>query len=182
MKSFNLTTIAFPLRIPYTYPGTIFMSSFDRTGGPLRATLVIAISVVLCWNAASAEEHVQPNDDLVCQNDATKLGTDRYLRAASLDLRGTLPTDSELEELDELPKDAPLPSSLLDQWLSESDLSNKWFGITASFSEYLSQVDLIDNLTSLAQSNGVYWARDRVEELQNGHSRSSELLERAGRV
>ena len=61
------------------------MSSFDRTGGPLRATRHHNFSRPVLERRERGGA-CQPNDDLVCQNDATKLGTDRYLRAASLDL------------------------------------------------------------------------------------------------
>ena len=81
---------------------------------------LLAVTGALCLaSTASAIETLQPNDALICQDDPVKLDPARYLRALSLDLRGQPPSMAEIESLDGMDIDAPLPDALIDGWLDD---------------------------------------------------------------
>ncbi len=73
-------------------------------------TSVLGLSV-LCAGTAAAQ---LPNEDLMCRPDTPTLDKYAYLRALSLDLRGTVPSPAEYRALDSQPD---VPEGLIDSWL-----------------------------------------------------------------
>ena len=101
------------------------------------------LSLVLYSLPAMAVELQDPNDALICHDQPVKLDLLRYVRAASLDLRGHMPRADELESI-ELTDDADtVPESLLDNWLaSEAFIGQAVRRHRTYFWNNLSQIDM----------------------------------------
>lgn len=120
------------------------------------AALIAGLGLSLCVTGA----HAQAATELVCPEESETLNRFRYLRALSLDLRGTLPTTEEIELLKTL--DA-VPERLIDEWLDSDAFAQQavkrhrallWNNI-----ESTPLLSVNSNL-QLLRPAGIYWRRN----------------------
>jgi hypothetical protein len=115
----------------------------------LAATALAGLSTVAL---ASEPETCPPADELV--------DAERWLRAASLDIRGVIPS---LEEYQQISSPDALPEDLIDAWL-ETDAF-----VETAVAEHRSRLwnriggtNLISNRNTLGNSGGIRWIRARA--------------------
>jgi len=131
--------------------------------------LLCLVSLLGLMPSASWADESRPNDALICQNDPVKLMPDRYLRALSLDLRGHPPTMAEIESLDGMAADEPMPEPLIDAWLNEPSFVTQVIRKHRSFFwNNISNVDLVNPTNDLGISAGIYWGPRRSRTYRTG--------------
>ena len=131
--------------------------------------LGILLCVVSGVSTAVAVETLHPNDALICQDDPVKLDPARYLRALSLDLRGHPPTMEEIESLDGVDANDPLPDALIESWLDEDSFIKQAVRRHRTFFwNNLRNVDFINRNKRLGVNGGIYWNNIRSRLLRTG--------------
>ena len=127
---------------------------------------------------AYADDDVNPNNALICHEDAIQIDSDRLLRALSLDLRGRLPTMAEVESLDGLATDEFLPEGLIDSWLSGSDFAAQAVRRHRQFFwNNISNVDLINRENELRVNGGIIFADRRSRYYRTGNREQIRCLD-----
>ncbi len=137
----------------------------------MRNSLTLGLlTALLGWcSTAAAVETLQPNDALICQDDPVKLDPARFLRALSLDLRGHPPSMSEIESLDGVELDAPLPDALIESWLDEAAFVNQVVRRHRSFFwNNLQTVDFLNRSKQLGVRSDIYWNNVRSRMFRTG--------------
>ncbi len=123
----------------------------------LTTTLTLAIAALSGWASmatavASEPETCPPADELV--------DAERWLRAASLDIRGVIPS---VDEYQQISSPDQLPEDLIDAWLQTDD-----FVETAVRQHQtrlwnrVGNVTLINNRNRLQNTGGIRWVRQRA--------------------
>lgn len=122
------------------------------------------ICLLIFWASAAYSE--LPNEQLVCPADDPKLSKTEYLRALSLDLRGTVPTVPEYQALID---EEDVPESLIDKWLAEPAFGERVARFHRSLLwNNITNIQLLSASTALRRDSGLYWARNRAQVFRGG--------------
>ena len=118
---------------------------------------------------AMAVELQDPNDALICHDQPVKLDLLRYVRAASLDLRGHMPRADELESIELTDEADTVPEALLDNWLaSEAFIDQAVRRHRTYFWNNLSQVDMFQPQKEIRATGNIFWSPRKSRVLRSG--------------
>jgi len=107
--------------------------------------------------------------DPICPDSPPGLDKHRYLRALSLDLRGTVPSMEEHDALDTLDD---VPDAWIDEWLATDAFADRtlrlhqdllWLPIVGD--------EVINRRSALSRSGDRHWRRDRARQLRGNTDR-----------
>ncbi|MGC6416406.1 MAG: hypothetical protein ACON3Z_04795 [Bradymonadia bacterium] len=120
--------------------------------------LVFALSAISLSARAQTEE--RPISELACDPMQDLMETTRYLRALSLDLRGTVPTLEEIETVESL---GEVPEMMIDEWLDSDAFAEQAVRLHRKLLwNNVSNVNLFAASFRLGNQQGLFWLRNRA--------------------
>lgn len=125
----------------------------------MKTMIRVLVCSTVAFCAASAAADV-PNEALICPPDDPALAETAYLKALSLDLRGTVPSRDEYQVvLDE----GVVPEWLIDQWLASEAFADQLVRRHRDlFWNNVNNVNLMAAKSSLTRTNNIYYLRNRA--------------------
>ncbi|MCB9527791.1 MAG: DUF1585 domain-containing protein [bacterium] len=136
---------------------------------------MLVVAAALCVGGAALAQ--TPNDALICPDESPVLDRYRYLRALSFDLRGTMPTKQEVEQLAEQPDDVDVPDEIIDAWLASDAFAGQvvrrhrdllWNNITDQ--------RLINDRQVIERRGQVWSVRERARTYRQTNRRGDEVF------